>query len=355
MHYGSWALACEPLFVMLKPYDGSCGVEVKQMQRILLFWCVASLISIWQTPHTVAQDTFHTIAKLQFDFVDDVSWSPDGSRLAVTTFPDIHILDTASYDTILTIEYANVSEAVWNSDGTQLASVAGGNQGNLYIRDSHTGELLRHLTIFYPEVEYGVLPMFRLEWSPDDRFIVSDSYALNIVVWDLETEETKVIGGHEWGRVGSVDWSPESDRIVSAGVDGNLRVWDFESGQNVMNIPAIEGADWHPFENLILGSTSDNRTVVWDVDSGDELAYFNHENRIYISAWNHEGSLIATGSTYGIINVWDVQSGENIATIEGNTEFLTDLEWHPEKAMLATVSYNGEVAIREIVTERGAD
>src|SRR5215831_7764739 len=70
-------------------------------------------------PHTV-------IKRLNIQHASQASWSPDGSRLAVTAWPTIQIFDTRSWKLLLTIPDAPAVSNKWSPTGKMLAGVRGG-------------------------------------------------------------------------------------------------------------------------------------------------------------------------------------------------------------------------------------
>jgi WD40 repeat protein len=324
--------------------------------KSVLWVCLFFAVPLSPIDETITQQDDHSrqitqVTQMQYPFVSDINWSPDGSRVAIVSFPSIRILDADTWRTVVLITNARVSEAVWNSDGTQIASVAGGNPSSLYIRDARTGRLLRHLTINYEFQDGVILPMFRLAWSPDDTLIVSDRFANNILIWNLATGEVNELGSLTSGRVGDVDWSPDSARVVGAWGDGTIQIWDIETGRQLFTAEGFPCVDWHPVDDKILGvSFVDNGrfAIVWDVNSGKELLRMDHGASIRALRWNGNGSLIATGGRDGVVNVWDGQSGAHIAAINEHSELITTLAWHPTQDLIASASFDGRVVVSRI-------
>lgn len=298
--------------------------------------------------------SYHKITEFDLPHGSDVAWSPNGSRLAVTDFPKIIIFNSTTWETELILPNAWVSSVVWSPDGTQIASVAGGDNRNpyenLFIWDSSTGELKQHLRRVYiePTDILFILPIYRLSWSPNADRIISDTYSPKILVWDLNTETSYLLGEVEWGVIGEIDWSPDASHVVAGITDGTIRIWDSVTGENLQVISGGGMVDWHPSENRILGSGFYGKIVVWDSNTGQELLTLEHGSNLTALRWNFDGSIIASGGLDGVINVGDSRTGTLLFSITEHEDLIMSMDWHPSKNMLASISYDGEMMIWQI-------
>jgi WD40 repeat protein len=128
--------------------------------------------------------------------------------------------------------------------------------------------------------------------------------------------------------VWSVAWSPDGTRIASgSGAAGNngpvyahnsARVWDATTGQTIFDFPDANkpspdpvgqsyAVGWSP--NGARLATSDGKIVrLWDATTGRSiLHYTGHSGDVFDLAWSPDGSLIASASTDGTVQVWRPQ------------------------------------------------
>ncbi|HXJ66182.1 MAG TPA: AAA family ATPase, partial [Actinomycetota bacterium] len=125
------------------------------------------------------------------DNVDDASataFSPDGGRLAISTFQGwIHVVDVAT--------------------GAEVYSV-------------------RH--------EFDALDV---DWSPDGRWLATSSSDGTVAIRDAGTGEIEFSLPHD-SAVLAADWSPDSTRVVTGGGDGFVKVWEIspEGGREVLSL-----------------------------------------------------------------------------------------------------------------------
>src|SRR5262249_17283761 len=151
--------------------------------------------------------------------------------------------------------------------------------------------------------------------------------------------------GHT-GGVTSVAFSPDGRRLVSGGGlgDGSVRVWDVTTGQEVPRISPLEGRV--PLINSVAfrpdgiwapsASGFDNAAVrVWNATTGERLhlrltsihalaAGISPDGRTsprhaLSVAFSPDGRRIASGTSEGRVQVWDVKTGEPLGSLTGHT------------------------------------
>ena len=157
------------------------------------------------------------------DDVEDISFSPDGSR--VVGIPG----------------YRSITATVW--------SVATGDR--LLDLDGHAGQV------------------FSAEFSPDNMFILTASADGTARVWmaDCGSEVLK-LSGHQ-GEIKHASFSRDGTRIVTAGSDGTARVWSAQDGALLLSLnhEDPELAVLSPDGTVIL-TMSRETAKIWDAGTG---------------------------------------------------------------------------------------
>ena len=125
--------------------------------------------------------------------------------------------------------------------------------------------------------------------------------------------------------------------LVSGGYDGRLIWWNTESGSQVRSVDAhqkwIRCVAATP-DGTILASVADDMVCrLWDVATGRlihelrghaELTPHHFPSMLFACAISADGRLLATGDKVGHINVWDIESGRSLATLEAPVFYTWD-------------------------------
>ena len=183
-----------------RPASNECKVKVKQIEGK-----VKDYNLLWTT----------------LPLVEDVKWSPDGSRIVTCGSNLITVLDANTLGTImiLTGHSGVVNSVSYSPDGRYIAS--GSWDYTIKIWDATTVTLVRTLT--------GHSDVVRIvSYSPDGRYIASGSYDGTIKIWDATTGNlVHTLTGHI-GYVLSVSYSADGRYIASGGWDRTVKVWVVE-------------------------------------------------------------------------------------------------------------------------------
>ena len=59
-----------------------------------------------------------------------------------------------------------------------------------------------------------------------------------------------------------------------------------------------------------------------------------HEDTVAVIAVEPSGATVATGGMDGTIRLWDIETGASRGTLEGPTEGIEFLQWHPKGSIL---------------------
>ncbi|XP_044974408.1 uncharacterized protein LOC123442429 isoform X2 [Hordeum vulgare subsp. vulgare] len=142
----------------------------------------------------------------------------------------------------------------------------------------------------------------------------SDDHLIKLWDWDKRWECMRTFSGH-YDRVTQVMFDPRSsNEFLSASMDGSVKRWYLYYGN------------------------CDNTFV--DKSGGLLCLHYIRDRQVY-----YDGRLLVAGSSDGVAKVWDELEGECVGTLEGHTNCLTALCWHPKHEVLVTGSLDGTVQI----------
>src|SRR5262249_17532352 len=100
-------------------------------------------------------------------------------------------------------------------------------------------------------------------------------------------------------------------RIATVHPDGSLHVYDLPAGRRALRLPlgirpdSFSGVAWHP-EGHQVAVIRGKEVILIDAAAGQELAKLDHSKDLHHVSWSASGRLLATGSLYPEVRVWDV-------------------------------------------------
>jgi WD40 repeat protein len=242
--------------------------------------------------------------------VSAVAFSPDGKRLAsASNDRTIKVWNMATGENIMTLEghTGNVLAVAFNSDGVHLATGSG--EGDNTVR-----------------------------------------------LWDLSTgKQTAALKGHT-DTVRSVAFSPDGKQLASGSRDATIRLWDWEAGKESGilkgNVRWYNSVAFSP-DGKCLASGGEQTVTLWDLGAGKEqMTLRGHVGKGNVSsvAFNHDGSLLASGCLDGSIKLWDVRTGREVCTLKGHTGPVESVAFGSQGRRLASASRDQTVRVWEVAT-----
>jgi len=278
-----------------------------------------------------------------WNWVMDLSYSPDGRRIAVHQrydkgFPKVLSIHEDRVD-FLPGQPAPVLDCSYSKDGDAIVSASG---FNLRIWDgsySSKGQLLSLLTgevagddteeedwdDLYEGHEDVVLTC---ALSPDGDRAVSGSKDCSLTIWNVETAEVRwVMTGHDV-PVTVCGYSPDGESIVSGDEDGILRIWDAESGKELSELKGHSGpvtaCAYSQDGELIVTGSEDGTLVLWDAGSGEEKArLFSNTSPVRGCAFSPRGDRIYSLSGAGTLTTWDGATFDRLDQLQGPVDSVT--------------------------------
>ncbi|GGM89959.1 hypothetical protein GCM10010106_41810 [Thermopolyspora flexuosa] len=96
-----------------------------------------------------------------------------------------------------------------------------------------------------------------------------------------------------------------------------------------------------------LVTAGDDRTVrLWQMPSGEHIATLNgHTAPVRRLAFNPDGTQLVTAGDDRTVRLWQVPSGEHIATLNGHTAPVRRLAFNPDGTQLVTVGDDGTIRL----------
>jgi WD40 repeat protein len=135
--------------------------------------------------------------------------------------------------------------------------------------------------------------------------------------------------GHEPGIKG-LQFSGDGQRLLSVGADPTARIWDMQTGELLVSLRGGDdrlesGAMDAAGAVAMTYSPVSNRVWFWNARTGELL--HDHETAAipFVAAMSTDGSLGALGTAAGLVQVWDVATGAEVATFEGHAGYVSEI------------------------------
>ena len=308
---------------------------------------VASSIGIWlyDTHNGQGLDllTTHT------DYVNSVAFSPDG-RTLVSGSKDgiIRLWDTQSgiLRQSLTGHTDSVSSVVFSSDGTSLASGSPDNTVRLW--DAQTGSLRKTL-------KGHTNAVLSVAFGPNGKTLASGSKDNTIRLWNAQTGElqnTLPLIGHK-GEIGEMTFSPD-EKTLAAWTwewESPIHLWDVETGELLNNLVVetndnVNNMAFSP-DGKTLASPLNNGTIrLWNTQTGElSRILIGHTYHVSCVAFSPDGKMLASGSDDGTLRLWDAETGKLRNTRTGYTNAVVNVSFSPDGNTIASATDDDTVGL----------
>jgi WD40 repeat protein len=158
-----------------------------------------------------------------------------------------------------------------------------------------------------------------------------------------------IMRGHS-APVLSVNFSPDQKLIVTASIDRNARVWEVETGKLVFELKGhtlgVRYAAFSPDGSLIATASKDGTARIWDANTGRSIHILEgHTDEVSAARFSPDGKLIVTASSDGTARVWDSATGQSVSVLKGHSGPVTYASFSPDSLSVVTASIDGTARV----------
>ncbi|GAB4211420.1 MAG: hypothetical protein OHK0022_45930 [Roseiflexaceae bacterium] len=279
--------------------------------------------------------------------VRSIDWSPDGRFFAAIGQENniVNIWNMSEKKTIRRFKHnGDVVNLSWSHNGKYIACSA---DKGIYIWDAQSGDLVHKFA------DNGLLSAPSIEWSPDDKLIMSSAGDLGnnfIHIWNVETGVFMYGDQGMSTMVTTVSWRPDGSSFLAAFDDGTIHISESKTGQQIRLLRGhsgeIHAAAWSADGKYILTGGSDATARIWDSASGDVIRVFQgHSLNVAAVSWSPDGKTILTGSYDNTARVWDVATGQTLQILQVYFGAVVKASWNPNGKTLLTAGLGGQVHV----------
>ena len=242
-----------------------------------------------------------------------------------------------------------VRDLAFNRDGTRVAT--GSDDNTVRIWDTSTGQALLTLE-GHADTVYGVA------FEPDGKRLASTSWDNTARIWDAETGKTlQTLTGHT-DRVNGVSFSPDGTKLATASDDKTVKLWDVASGKQLLTFRGhsneVNDVVFIGSGAIVASGGSDREVKLWEAATGKELDTLSgHADTIFGLALS--GRTLATASGDRSVRVWRLSPGYGVAgqptyadewlRLTGNQASVYGVAFSPDGQRLATATADGLVKV----------
>jgi WD40 repeat protein len=277
-----------------------------------------------------------------------VAWSPEGDYLTLEanfgpprayTIPD---LELASHFFPTQVRNQPLSQIVFSSEGQHMVGVD--EYATLRVWNWTTQAVLFEATIHNVQ---------DADFNPDGSILAIIRKQPNVTLYDVAT-------GSEIARFDDnldTDWSHNAryspDGRYIATISEYLRLWNTETGTTVaLDMPSsFDGGcrvDFSPDGTLLAATASEPATVyVFDIASGEQLLALQTDSEWNVCGldFSPDGTLLATGDTNGKLQLWNLETGTQVADIQAHSESIGSVQFNADATMIATSGSDNYVRV----------
>src|SRR5262249_40426831 len=153
-------------------------------------------------------------------------------------------------------------------------------------------------------------------------------------------QELLALKGHT-DIVRGVAFSRDGQRVATASSDRTAKVWDAHTGQEIFSLKGhterMTGVVFSPDGERLASSSEDETAKVWDARTGQQLLSLmghtgqplpspaGHTSALWGVIFSPDGRWLVAASRDQTAKVWDARTGEEVRTLQGHTEWVTNV------------------------------
>lgn len=289
--------------------------------------------------------------------IGGIAVSPDGNLIAAGSMDaTTKLWDVRTGKSIHTLRGndGGITSVAFSPDSTKI--LIGSVGGTIKLYEAASG---KELMTFGGQGDTAVgrgHSVLSLSFSADGLRVVSGDTGRMVRIWSVKTGlQERVLSGHH-GPVKSVSFSADGRLVLSAGGDekvgGSCKWWDLASGKE---LGEAYGPDYIKFaaftpdgKKVLLGGGTTLK--LWDVRLHRQLSTLENHGFVDCAALSHDGRVALAAGSSGIINVWDINSGRLIRSLDGHRNTVFSLSFGPDDRTAAAGDADGIIKLWDLST-----
>lgn len=181
---------------------------------------------------------------------------------------EVHVLDIKTLETIHVIRASEMSARTIAFSEIHGHLTVGFSDNFIRIYSLEDFSLIQ-------EFEAHKISVFTVQYSPDQRYLISGSRDAHLKIWDPQHayELRESIVAHMFA-INHLDFSPDGKHFVTCSMDKSIKVWDagtfqllkvIDKARHAGHGTSINKVLWTSFNNLLLSASDDRSISIWDI------------------------------------------------------------------------------------------
>jgi WD40 repeat protein/class 3 adenylate cyclase len=347
----------------IEPQDSSDVALSPDWQRVAVSFEDGSVV-LWdvESQQQYAVWDLHDAAVIDVEFGESGQQLATASRDGMVQVWDVEALMTAA-----------TPEPVILIDGSSQAIASGGLVHIAFIGDSGLAlGYLGNVDVWY--LDDLSRPRFTLQGATKltrDFAVNHDQTQLGAggqsgrgEVWALDTGGHLLTLAQHPAPVDDIDFTPDERYLISLDRDGLLRLWDIRpvalgERASLSVDPGVFDLNLSPDGTRIALGNTGGPASVWNLATGERLATLPANfGAVYRVDYSPDGRLLATAASDGLVRIWDLESGEQLTTLSGHGSGLAgglfpgtlDVAFSPNGTRLVSAGADGLAKIWDVAT-----
>ena len=277
-----------------------------------------------------------------------LAYHPAGRLLAAGRHGGVAFVEPGDGRTVAVLDgLADIARAVaFSPDGRLLAAGGGYTQRGGEVKIWKVEDQRQLLTL-----EGHRDTVQALAFSPDGGTLATASYDNDIKLWDIPSgRELRTLRDHI-DAVYALAFTPDGRRLVSGSADRSVKIWDPATGERLYTLggptDGINSIAVHPSGARVAAAGYDRTIRVWELgEDGGKLAgvLIAHRSPILRIAYSPDGGKIVTASSDRTIKVFDAASLDELAILDGQSDWVMSLAFSPDGSRLAAGRFDGSLS-----------